>query len=169
MVSVVSAEDMRHAVLSRLDRVTIVIKAAAVADYRPKVLAEQKMKRTGPITLEFEPTEDILREVVISKRPGTLVIGFAAETENLIEHGRDKLLRKGADAIVLNDVSRPGLGFDSDRNAATFLTTKTAIELPEMTKHQLASRILDEVIALRRPAQLVTESGLVSSNSNLRE
>jgi phosphopantothenoylcysteine decarboxylase/phosphopantothenate--cysteine ligase len=97
------------------------------------------------------------------------VIGFAAETENLIEHGRDKLLRKGADAIVLNDVSRPGLGFDSDRNAATFLTTKTAIELPEMTKHQLASRILDEVIALRRPAQLVTESGLVSSNSNLRE
>jgi phosphopantothenoylcysteine decarboxylase/phosphopantothenate--cysteine ligase len=69
----------------------------------------------------------------------------------------------------LNDVSRPGLGFDSDRNAATFLTTKTAIELPEMTKHQLASRILDEVIALRRPAQLVAESGLVSSNSNLRE
>jgi phosphopantothenoylcysteine decarboxylase/phosphopantothenate--cysteine ligase len=69
----------------------------------------------------------------------------------------------------LNDVSRPGLGFDSDRNAATFLTTKTSIELPEMTKHQLASRILDEVIALRRPVQLVAESGLVSSNSNLRE
>src|SRR5277367_4719283 len=169
LVSVVSADEMRRAVLSRLDQVTIVIKAAAVADYRPRVLAEQKMKRTGPITIEFEPTEDILREVVLSKRPGTLVIGFAAETENLIEHGRDKLLRKGADAIVLNDVSKPGLGFDSDRNAATFLTPKTAIELPEMTKHELAGRILDEVIALRRPASVVAETGLVSSNSKLQE
>ena len=169
LVSVVTAEEMRRAVLSRLDQTTIVIKAAAVADYRPRVLAEQKMKRSGPITIEFEPTADILREVVVSKRPGTLVIGFAAETENLIEHGRDKLLRKGADAIVLNDVSRPGLGFDSDNNAATFLTPRTAIELPAMTKHELASRILDEVIALRRPAALVAETGLVSSNSKLQE
>ena len=168
-VSVVSAEDMRRAVLNRLDEATIVIKAAAVADYRPRVLAEQKMKRTGPITIEFEPTADILREVVASKRPGTLVIGFAAETENLLEHGRDKLLRKGADAIVLNDVSRPGMGFDADNNAATFLTPKTAIELPAMTKHELASRILDEVIALRRPISLVAETGLVSSNSKLQD
>jgi phosphopantothenoylcysteine decarboxylase/phosphopantothenate--cysteine ligase len=169
LISVISAEDMRRAVLSHLDQATIVIKAAAVADYRPRVLAEQKMKRSGPITIEFEPTEDILREVVVSKRPGTLVIGFAAETEHLIEHGRDKLLRKGADAIVLNDVSRPGIGFDSDRNAATFLTPKTAIDLPEMTKHELAGRILDEVIALRRPASVVAETGLVSSNSKLQE
>jgi phosphopantothenoylcysteine decarboxylase/phosphopantothenate--cysteine ligase len=169
LVSVVTAEEMRLAVLSRLDQTTIVIKAAAVADYRPRVLAEQKMKRTGPITIEFEPTADILREVVVSKRPGTLVIGFAAETENLIEHGRDKLLRKGADAIVLNDVSRPGLGFDSDNNAATFLTPKTAIELPAMTKHELATRILDEVISLRRPVSLLAETGLVSRNSNLQE
>jgi phosphopantothenoylcysteine decarboxylase / phosphopantothenate---cysteine ligase len=107
--------------------------------------------------------------VVSSKRPGTLVIGFAAETENLLEHGRDKLLRKGADAIVLNDVSRPGLGFDSDRNAATFLTPRTAIELPEMTKKELAGRILDEIMALRRPVSLVAETGLVSSNVKLRE
>ena len=169
LVPVVSAEEMRRAVLGRLDEATIVIKAAAVADYRPRILAEQKMKRTGPVTIEFEPTEDILRQVVLSKRPGTLVVGFAAETENLLVHGRDKLLRKGADAIVLNDVSRPGLGFDSDRNAATFLTTKTAIELPEMTKRELASRILDEVIALRRPVSMVAETGLVSSNSLLQE
>ncbi len=169
LISVVSAEEMRCAVLGHLDQSTIVVKAAAVADYRPKVLAEQKMKRTGPITLEFEPTEDILREVVLAKRPGTLVIGFAAETENLLEHGRGKLLRKGADAIVLNDVSRPGLGFDSERNAATFLTPKTSIELPEMTKHELASRILDEVLALRRPILMVAETGLVSSNSKLQE
>jgi phosphopantothenoylcysteine decarboxylase/phosphopantothenate--cysteine ligase len=169
LVPVVSAEEMRLAVLSRLDQATIVIKAAAVADYRPRKLAGQKLKRTGPITLEFEPTEDILRQVVLSKRPETLVIGFAAETENLLEHGRDKLLRKGADAIVLNDVSRPGVGFDSDRNAATFLTTKTAIELPEMTKQELAGRILDEVLALRRPASVMAETGLVSRNSQLQE
>jgi phosphopantothenoylcysteine decarboxylase/phosphopantothenate--cysteine ligase len=168
-ISVVSAEDMRRAVLSRLDQSTIVIKAAAVADYRPRVLAEQKMKRNGPITVEFEPTADILREVVASKRPGTLVIGFAAETENLLEHGRDKLLRKGADAIVLNDVSQPGLGFDSDNNAATFLTPRTAIELPAMTKKELASRILDEVLALRRPVSLLAETVLVSSNSKLQD
>jgi phosphopantothenoylcysteine decarboxylase / phosphopantothenate---cysteine ligase len=169
VVPVVSAEEMRHAVLSHLEQATIVIKAAAVADYRPRVQAGQKMKRTGPITIEFEPTEDILREVVLAKRPGTLVIGFAAETENLLEHGRDKLLRKGADAIVLNDVSRAGLGFDSERNAATFLTTRTAIELPEMTKKELAGRILDEIITLRRPASLVAETGLVSSNSKLQD
>ena len=168
-IPVVTAEEMRREVLSRLDQATIVIKAAAVADYRPRVLAEQKMKRSGPITIEFEPTADILREVVASKRPGTLVIGFAAETENLIEHGRDKLLRKGADAIVLNDVSRPGLGFDSDNNAATFLTPRTAIELPAMTKHELASRILDEVIALRRPVSLVAETGLVSRKAKLQD
>lgn len=169
LISVISAEEMRRAVLDHLDQCTIVIKAAAVADYRPKVQAEQKMKRTGPISLEFEPTEDILREVVLAKRPGTLVIGFAAETENLLEHGRGKLLRKGADAIVLNDVSRPGLGFDSDLNAATFLTPRTAIELPEMSKHELASRILDEVLTLRRPALVVAETGLISSNSKLQD
>lgn len=164
VISVVTAEEMRQAVLDRLDRATIVIKAAAVADYRARVRAEQKLKRTGPITLELEPTEDILREVAARKRPGTLVIGFAAETENLLQQGRDKLSRKGADAIVLNDVSRPGVGFDSDRNAATFLTRNTAIELPEMTKRELAERILEEVLALRRPESLLAETGLSSRN-----
>ena len=164
-VPVVTAEEMRQAILARLDEATIVIKAAAVADYRPRAQAEQKLKRLGPITLEFEPTEDILREVVTRKRPGTLVIGFAAETENPLQHGRDKLLRKGADAIVLNDVSRPGLGFDSDRNAVTFLTPGTAIELPEMSKRELADRILQEVVALRRPESLLAETGPVSANT----
>jgi phosphopantothenoylcysteine decarboxylase / phosphopantothenate---cysteine ligase len=162
VIPVVTSEEMREAVLSRLEQVTIVIKAAAVADYRPRVLAEQKLKRTGPLTLELEPTEDILREVVMRKRAGTLVIGFAAETENVLQHGRDKLLRKGADAIVLNHVSRPGVGFESDRNAATFLTPTTAIEMPEMTKRELAGRILEEVIALRRPQAVLAETSLVS-------
>jgi phosphopantothenoylcysteine decarboxylase/phosphopantothenate--cysteine ligase len=127
------------------------------------------MKRLGPITLEFEPTADILREVTSLKRPGTLVVGFAAETENPLEHGRDKLLRKGADAIVLNDVSRPGLGFDSDRNAATFLTPATAIEFPAMSKRELADRVLGEVVALRRPQSVVAETVFVSSSALERD
>ncbi|HEY0759415.1 MAG TPA: bifunctional phosphopantothenoylcysteine decarboxylase/phosphopantothenate--cysteine ligase CoaBC [Acidisarcina sp.] len=159
VVRVITADEMRAAVLSRLDMASIVVKAAAVADYRPRIRAEQKMKRTGPIVLEFEPTEDILAEVVRKRKPGTLVIGFAAETQDPLQHGRAKLTRKGADAIVLNDVSREGLGFDSDNNAATFLTEQTAIELPEMTKRQLADRILDETVSLRRP-QSVLDEGL---------
>ena len=87
-----------------------------------------------------------------------LIIGFAAETEDALAHGRDKLLRKGADAIVLNDVSREGVGFDSDRNAVTFFTRDRSMELPEMTKRDLADRILDEILALRRPSQLLAES-----------
>ncbi|HSY72667.1 MAG TPA: bifunctional phosphopantothenoylcysteine decarboxylase/phosphopantothenate--cysteine ligase CoaBC [Alloacidobacterium sp.] len=157
IIPVVTTNEMRAAVLSRLDEATIVIKAAAVADYRPIIRAEQKLKRTGPLTLEFEPTEDILAEVVQRRHDGMLIIGFAAETENAIVHGRDKLLRKGADAIVLNDVSREGVGFDSDRNAVTFLTHQTAIDLPEMSKRELADRILEEVMMLRRPQKVVAE------------
>jgi len=157
VVPVVTTEEMRSAVLGRLDEATIVIKAAAVADYRPVIQAEQKLKRSGPLTIELEPTEDILAEVVKRRRDGMLVIGFAAETENALVHGRDKLLRKGADAIVLNDVSREGVGFDSDRNAVTFLTLSTAIELPEMSKRELADRILEEVMTLRRPQKVVAE------------
>jgi phosphopantothenoylcysteine decarboxylase/phosphopantothenate--cysteine ligase len=123
------------------------------------VREEQKMKRTGPLTVEFETTEDILAEVAARKPDGTFVIGFAAETENAIKHGRDKLLRKGADAIVLNDVSREGIGFDSDRNAVTFLTRNTAIDLPEMSKREIADCILNEVLTLRRPKLVMSETG----------
>ena len=133
------------------------IKAAAVADYRPVSVSEQKLKRTGPLTLELAPTEDILAEVVRRRRPGQLIVGFAAETENRMENGRAKLLRKGADAIVVNDVAGDGVGIDADRNAATFLTLSTAIELPEMPKRKLADRILDEILALRRPRSLMVE------------
>lgn len=157
-IQVTSSDEMRAAVLSQLGNATIVIKAAAVSDYRPKELAAQKIKRHEAIQLELEPTTDILAEVAATRQPGTLVVGFAAETEDHLQHGRDKLLRKGADAIVLNDVARPGVGFDSERNAATFLTRHTAIELPEMTKRDLAGRILDEIRALRRPTSILDET-----------
>ncbi|GGH12811.1 bifunctional phosphopantothenoylcysteine decarboxylase/phosphopantothenate--cysteine ligase CoaBC [Silvibacterium dinghuense] len=159
LVPVITTEEMRREVLNRTDQASIVIKAAAVADYRPKQQAEQKMKRVGPLSLELEPTEDILAEVVSHRHPGQLIIGFAAETENAVAHGRDKLLRKGADAIVLNDVSREGIGFDSDRNAVTFLTPHRALDLPEMAKRDIADRILEEVLGLRRPQQVVAETG----------
>ncbi len=158
VVPVTTTEEMRQAVLSRLDQTTIVIKAAAVADYRPRVQADQKLRRSGPLTLELEPTEDILAEVVAERRPGMLIVGFAAETHDALAHGRDKLLRKGVDAIVLNDVSREGVGFDADRNAVTFLTRERAMELPEMRKRELADHILDEILTLRRPRKMLSES-----------
>jgi phosphopantothenoylcysteine decarboxylase / phosphopantothenate---cysteine ligase len=161
VIPVVTTEEMRAAVLGRMDQATVVIKAAAVADYRPLRQAEQKMKRSGPLTIDLEPTEDILAEAVARRHAGQLIIGFAAETENAVAHGRDKLLRKGADAIVLNDVSREGIGFDSDRNAVTFLTPSTSLDLPEMTKRDLADRILEEILGLRRPQKVVTESSTV--------
>jgi phosphopantothenoylcysteine decarboxylase/phosphopantothenate--cysteine ligase len=156
LVMVTTAEEMRNAVLARMNDATLVIKAAAVADYRPVAVSAQKLKRTGPLTLELAPTEDILAEVVRRRRPGQLIVGFAAETENRMENGRAKLLKKGADAIVVNDVAGEGVGIDADTNAATFLTRATAIELPEMPKRQLADRILDEILTLRhsRPVML---------------
>ncbi len=157
LVKVVTADQMRTAVLDRLCDATLVVKAAAVADYRPVAVSEQKLKRTGSLTLELTPTEDILAEVVRRRRPGQLIVGFAAETENRMENGRAKLLRKGADAIVVNDVSGDRIGIEADANAATFLTLSTAVELPEMPKRQLADRILDEILALRRPRQVLVE------------
>ncbi len=163
LVKVTTADEMRAAVLGRMPEATLVIKSAAVADYRPSNVAGQKLKRTGPMTIEFLPTEDILAEVVRQRRPGQLIVGFAAETENQLENGRAKLLRKGVDAIVVNDVSREGVGFDSDNNGATFLTATTAQDLPEMSKRKLADRILDEIVGLRRPQSLLVElSGMES-------
>ncbi len=165
LVPVTTAEQMRDAIFARLGEATMVIMSAAVADYRPRTVAEQKLRRSGPLSLELEPTPDILSEIVLDRRPGTLVIGFAAETEDALASGRAKLMRKGADAIVINDVSREGLGFDSDNNAATFLTHSTAIELPAMPKRTLADRILNETLALRRPQTLLAETGPGAASS----
>lgn len=157
LIKITTAEEMRLTVLERMPQTTLVIKAAAVADYRPVNVAGQKLKRTGPLTLELAPTEDILAEIVRRRRPGQLIIGFAAETENLMENGRAKLLKKGADAIVVNDVAGKGIGIDADDNAATFLTNSTSVEMPAMPKRQLADRILDEIVRLRKPRPVMVE------------
>jgi phosphopantothenoylcysteine decarboxylase/phosphopantothenate--cysteine ligase len=149
-VCVASAGEMRTAVLKRLGEATVVVMAAAVSDYTVKTVAAQKLKRDGARVLELEPTEDILSEVVTQRGAGTLVIGFAAETEDMLENGRAKLERKGVDAVVVNDVSSSELGFDSERNAGIFLKRDGAVEIPAMSKSAMAERILDEVGRLRR-------------------
>jgi len=149
LTRVESAEQMRNAVLDLLPHATIVIKTAAVSDYRPKVTAGQKIKRKGPMTLELEATADILKEVSLRKQM-QIVVGFAAETENVLENARQKLTTKHLDAIVVNDVSHEGVGFDSDRNAATILTHDEVVEVPETTKWEVAQRILDQVVRLRQ-------------------
>jgi phosphopantothenoylcysteine decarboxylase/phosphopantothenate--cysteine ligase len=149
VVCVTSAEEMRTAVLKRLSEATLVIMAAAVSDYTVREAAAQKLKREGPRVLELESTTDILSEVATRRNSATLVIGFAAETENVLANGRAKLERKGVDAIVVNDVSSSELGFDSTRNAGTFLTRNRAVEIPPMSKTEMAEHILDEVRLLR--------------------
>jgi phosphopantothenoylcysteine decarboxylase/phosphopantothenate--cysteine ligase len=149
LISIESAEQMRQAVIGLLPQATIVIKTAAISDYRPKQTASQKIRRAGPISLELEPTADILAEVARSKGSRT-VVGFAAETENVLENARKKLAAKGLDAIVVNDVSREGIGFDSDRNAVTIITDEEVVEVPETTKWEVAQRVLDQVIQLRK-------------------
>jgi phosphopantothenoylcysteine decarboxylase/phosphopantothenate--cysteine ligase len=148
-----TAEQMREAVLKQLPQATIVIKTAAVSDYRAKSVATQKIKRSGPTSLELEPTADILAEVT-SKKTNQIIIGFAAETQDALENARKKLSRKSLDAIVVNDVSREGVGFDSDRNAVLIITHDEVVEVPETTKWEVAQRVLDQVVKLRKRARV---------------
>jgi phosphopantothenoylcysteine decarboxylase / phosphopantothenate---cysteine ligase len=154
-----TTEEMHRAVLTNLDRATVVVMAAAVADYRPVVSHASKLKRgTEHLSIEFEPTADILAEV--SRRRGErLLIGFAAETEHVAEHARRKLKEKAVDLIVANDVTAPGAGFDHDTNIVTiFRNDGREQSLPKLAKIQVAHRILDEVVELRRTMNRVGSS-----------
>jgi phosphopantothenoylcysteine decarboxylase/phosphopantothenate--cysteine ligase len=148
LTRVESTEEMRDAVLNLLPQASIVIKTAAVSDYRPKAASGQKIKRKGPMTLELEATPDILKDIA-QKKSAQILIGFAAETENVLENARQKLLSKNLDGIVVNDVSREGVGFDSERNAVTIITREEVIEVPETTKWEVAQRVLDQILRLR--------------------
>jgi phosphopantothenoylcysteine decarboxylase/phosphopantothenate--cysteine ligase len=149
LTRVESAEQMREAVLNLLPQASIVIKTAAVSDYRAKSISGQKIKRKGPLTLELEPTADILKEISLRKQ-SQIIVGFAAETENVLENARQKLAAKHLDAIVVNDVAREGIGFDSDRNEVTIITHDEVVEIPETTKLEVAQRVLDQVVRLRQ-------------------
>ncbi|HEX9760443.1 MAG TPA: bifunctional phosphopantothenoylcysteine decarboxylase/phosphopantothenate--cysteine ligase CoaBC [Candidatus Acidoferrales bacterium] len=150
-VSVRTSEEMRRAVLDRAAEATVVVKAAAVADYRPAAAAPKKMKRSsGNVQLELEPTPDILAELGRSATQAILV-GFAAETDNVAENARAKLERKGAHILVANDVTRAGAGFDGDTNIVSIFTRDGGrADLPQMGKLEVADRIFDEVLRLRK-------------------
>jgi len=149
VTQVESAAEMRDAVLNLFSQASIVIKTAAVSDYRPKSAAGQKIKRKGVMALELESTPDILKELALNKG-SQIIVGFAAETENVLENARQKLFSKNLDAIAVNDVSREGVGFDSDRNAVTIITRDEVVDVPETTKWEVAQRILDQVVRLRQ-------------------
>ena len=144
-----SAKEMLDAVLRLLPESSIIIKTAAVADYTIANPAAQKIKRGADMTLALEPAPDILTEIARTKK-SQLVIGFAAETENVVENARKKLKSKSLDAIVVNDVSREGVGFDSDRNAVTIITPSESIPVPETSKWEVAQRVLDCVVGLKK-------------------
>ncbi|HBI03933.1 MAG TPA: bifunctional phosphopantothenoylcysteine decarboxylase/phosphopantothenate--cysteine ligase CoaBC [Paenibacillaceae bacterium] len=147
VVPVVSAEDMYQAVIERYDGMDLVIKAAAVADYRPKVIYDQKMKKKlGDLSIEMERTRDILLELGKRKEKQFLV-GFAAETENLEENALGKLERKNADMIVANNVASPGAGFGTDTNIVTIMRRDgKSVSLPQLDKREVANQILDFVV-----------------------
>ncbi|WP_209011436.1 bifunctional phosphopantothenoylcysteine decarboxylase/phosphopantothenate--cysteine ligase CoaBC [Paradesulfitobacterium ferrireducens] len=150
-VPVMTALQMRDQVLKRFPETDIVIKAAAVADYRPAVQSEQKIKKQGEgeiLHLELIPNPDILAELGRSKTRQVLV-GFAAETEELIKHAQDKMLRKNVDLLVANDVTRPGAGFGSPTNIVSFLFPDgRRIDLPQQDKIEIARKLVQEIAVL---------------------
>ena len=149
--SVRTAEEMREAVLAHMGGCSVVIKAAAVSDYRPKEVSQKKLKKAESYSsLELEKTRDILEEV--GKRKGDrILVGFAAETEDLVANARKKLTEKNLDFIVVNDVTKPGAGFGLDTNQVKLLYPSGEVkDLPLMSKEELSQIILDDVVKILR-------------------
>lgn len=146
-INIESAQDMAEAVKERAPEQNIIIKAAAVADYRPKYIADQKVKKKdGDMNIELERTEDILGFLGAHKRPGQFLCGFSMETENMIENSRRKLERKNLDLIVANNLKQQGAGFGTDTNIVTFLTKEDTIQLPIMSKEEVANELLSYIM-----------------------
>jgi phosphopantothenoylcysteine decarboxylase/phosphopantothenate--cysteine ligase len=155
VVSVRTADEMREAVLAHMEGCTVVIKAAAVSDYRPKVISLKKLKKADPYTsLELERTRDILGEIG-RKKGDRILIGFAAETEDLVGNARKKLMEKNLDFIVVNDVTKPGAGFGLDTNQVKILYPSGEVkDLPLMSKEEVSEIILDDVVKLLKQKRI---------------
>ncbi len=154
VIRAVSADEMHAAVKSSLRNSTIFVGSAAVADYAPANAASGKIKKDGRdfMILELKKTPDILSEVSKKRPKGMLVVGFAAETNDVVGYARSKMEKKNLDMVVANDITKAGAGFNTDTNIATILTPAGGnIELPLMSKRELADRILDEIIKMRHP------------------
>ncbi len=153
-VPVRSTDEMHRSVLERAREASVAIMAAAVSDYRPAAAQDKKIKRgDGTFTLQLEPTPDILAELGREKA-NRILVGFAAETNNVAENARGKLQRKSADMIVANDVTQAGAGFDTDTNIVTlFLRDGRELPLPQLNKFDVANRILDQVLAIQKQSK----------------
>jgi len=151
VIRALSAEEMAQAVASETANASVFIGAAAIADYRPAQRAAEKIKKSEEtLTLTLERTPDVLSQVAAARSNGMLVVGFAAETENVLDNAIDKLKRKNLDAIVANDVSRSDSGFDKSTNAITIITKNSEpVALPVMSKREAANRVLDVIVSLR--------------------
>lgn len=148
-VHVVSALDMFNAVKADFSDADIVIKAAAVADYRPKTYSDNKLKKKdGELSIELERTDDILKWLGENRKEGQFLCGFSMETENLVENSRAKLDKKKLDMVVANNLKVEGAGFGGNTNVVTLITKDSCDELPLMTKAEVANRILDKIIGV---------------------
>ncbi|WP_033127142.1 bifunctional phosphopantothenoylcysteine decarboxylase/phosphopantothenate--cysteine ligase CoaBC [Eubacterium sp. ER2] len=148
VVPVVSARDMYEAVVAGSGDMDVVIKAAAVADYRPAVTSDEKIKKSdGDLAIAMERTDDILGYLGQHKRPGQFLCGFSMETQNMLENSRAKLARKNLDMIVANNLKVQGAGFGTDTNVVTIITADMEKELELMSKDEVAVRMLDEILA----------------------
>ena len=150
VVPVTSAKDMYEAVTSRSDEMDIIIKSAAVADYRPMNVATEKVKKKdGDMAIPLERTNDILKHLGENKKEGQFLCGFSMETENMLENSQKKLVKKNLDMIVANNLKVEGAGFQGDTNIVTLITADSVKELPLMNKEEVAFKLLDEILALR--------------------
>lgn len=148
VVPILSAKDMFDAVTSRADEQDIIIKSAAVADYRPATVADEKMKKSGEaLTMELEKTNDILKYLGEHKKDGQFLCGFSMETENMIENSWAKLQKKNLDMIVANNLKQTGAGFGTDTNIVTLITKEEKIELPMMSKDEVAKEIVNKIVS----------------------
>ena len=149
-IPVTSAKDMFDAVTSHAPEMDLIIKAAAVADYRPSHIADEKVKKSdAELAIPLERTDDILKYLGEHKRPGQFLCGFSMETENMLENSQKKLQKKNLDMIVANNLKVAGAGFETDTNIVTFITPDTVTELPIMGKDQVAFRLIDKILELK--------------------
>lgn len=150
VIPVVSAADMAQAVREKAGEQDIIIKAAAVADYRPADVAEEKVKKKDDsLFIALERTEDILAYLGAHRREGQFLCGFSMETEHMLENSRAKLEKKNIDMIVANNLKQKGAGFGTDTNVVTFLTKEETVELPIMSKEEVADALLDYIMEHR--------------------
>lgn len=150
VVPVTTARDMYEAVTSRSDKMDIIIKAAAVADYRPSQIADEKVKKSDDaMAIPLERTDDILKYLGEHKPDGQFLCGFSMETQNMLENSRKKLAKKNLDMIVANNLKVAGAGFQTDTNVVTLITKDSELELPLMEKEEVAHYLLDEILARR--------------------